>query len=890
MNCGNRHVHRTQILVAGYLLLASLAAAQLPAAPIQIPVTQDNSIVLLDGEWTENAGRKGQLRIKGNQHIVAMSFDTSAIAGKRVKRATLVCVQSQQTISGVSLSTIAAPWDESKSNGLTAGIAGTDGCGYAGARFAAVTGGSAFTLVHNVPSELRDGVYHWNVPADMVHALAIGVAHGLSIHEHDADYSRNPTIFAREQSGKQPQLLVELDDEPDPAPLPPTELTLTAIDGAAARLTLKAPAEGFAYDVTIDGTRLGRHNIPLVAAGTAQSLPIRDLPSSVTREGTHEVQVVTLSRTGRRSAPASARAVLFQSTPISKPGIELPAASISPVANLAAIPVTDKYDQAGRPVGDLPADYRTRNLLFDGQQVRLFGAAGEVIGFQMLLRGRGEVSVTAQLDGPATRVDLHQAHYVPANGRMVPDPLLPLPAKIALRSDSDQAVFADIYLPFDSQPGERRGSITISDGRVLPLRITVLPFSLPKRATFLCEMNGYGLPDHVNDYYALQRVAYDHRVHANILHYSHNTAAPGSRKSNLDMRLRSGRRMDNKRYDSIQPGAGGAFWDDFTEAFGPCLDGSLFKDGHRGPIPVPGFYLTFHESWPLNCRAYFNGNPDAYRAFSDKQVYAETYVNVLKDFARLAQSKGWNETAFQVYFNNKGSLQEQSKAPWILDEPSAYWDYRALRYYGELTDRGRGGALNVHIDYRIDISRPEFCRGQLDRRPDLWVVSSLAFQHYRRLVTDRMERDGLKVWVYGSSNPVHETNRNIQAWALDAWRDGATGLVPWQTVDKSGTALNQADQLGLFIFDRNPTGQIVIRHSARLKAYREAQQLIEYLNLLKARRGWSQDQMRRFLAQYIQLDAQVHKVDDADAGTTVYGQLSAIGVESLKRAAGELLR
>jgi hypothetical protein len=552
--------------------------------------------------------------------------------------------------------------------------------------------------------------------------------------------------------------------------------------------------------------------------------------------------------------------------------------------------VTDKYDQSGQPVGDLPEDYRTRNPLFDGQRVRLVGAAGEVIGFQMLLRGTGEVAVQVRLDGPKTRIDLHQALYVSANGRMIPDPLVPVPTKLVLNPDSDQVIFADVFLPFDAPPGLREGTIVISDGRVVPMQISVLPFALPRRATFFCEMNGYGLPDHVNDYYALQQVAYDHRVHANILHYSHHTAAPGARKSTLDLRLRSGRRMDNQRYDSVEPGATKAFWDDFAEAFGPYLDGSYFQNGHRGPIPAPGFYLTFHESWPLNCRAYFNGEPDAYRSFSEHPNYSDTYVNILKDFARLAQAKGWNEARFQVFFNNKGSLQETSKAPWILDEPSAYWDYRALQYFGELTDRGRAGVHDVHIDYRIDISRPEFCRGQLDGRPDLWVVSTWAFQNYRRLVTDRMERDRVKVWVYGSSNHVHETNRNIQAWALDAWRNGATGLVPWQTIDPTGKALQLADQLGLFIFDHDSAGQTVIRHSARLKAYREAQQLIEYLNLLQVRRGWSQDQMRRFLDQYIQFDARVQKIDEADAGTTAYGRLSAVGLELLKIATGELIR
>ncbi|HBJ34058.1 MAG TPA: hypothetical protein DDZ51_04705, partial [Planctomycetaceae bacterium] len=408
-------------------------------------------------------------------------------------------------------------------------------------------------------------------------------------------------------------------------------------------------------------------------------------------------------------------------------------------------------------------------------------------------------------------------------------------------------------------------------------------------ATFFCEMNSYGLPDKVEDYYTLQKVAYDHRVHANILHYSHHNAAPGARKCNLDMRLSSGRRMDNKRYDSIEPMATSAYWDDFVEAFGPYLDGSLFRDGHRGAVPAPGFYLTFHESWPLHCRAYFNGNPDAYKAFEHAPAYSETYVNVLQDFARLAKSKGWTDTGFQVYFNNKGSLHELTKAPWILDEPSSYWDFRALAYYGELTDRGRAATPEVMIDYRIDISRPEFCRGELSRRGDLWVVSSWAFEHYRRLVADRMQQDRFKAWIYGTSNPIHDTNRNLQAWALDAWTAGATGIVPWQTVDDSGEALKTADQLGIFIFDQDSDGKTVVRHSIRLKAYREAQQLIEYLNLLKSKQGWSQDEMNRFINHYVNLSTQINKTDEADAGTSAYGKISPVGLERLKRAAADLL-
>ena len=102
--------------------------------------------------------------------------------------------------------------------------------------------------------------------------------------------------------------------------------------------------------------------------------------------------------------------------------------------------------------------------------------------------------------------------------------------------------------------------------------------------------------------------------------------------------------------------------------------------------------------------------------------------------------------------------------------------------------------------------------------------------------------------------------------------------------------MKEADQLGLFIFDKNPSGESVIRHSMRLKAFRDAQQLIEYLNLLATKSHWSHAQMQEFVSHYVPLDAEVEKIDDADAGTSKYGEAKASGVESLRLAIAELLR
>ena len=102
-------------------------------------------------------------------------------------------------------------------------------------------------------------------------------------------------------------------------------------------------------------------------------------------------------------------------------------------------------------------------------------------------------------------------------------------------------------------------------------------------------------------------------------------------------------------------------------------------------------------------------------------------------------------------------------------------------------------------------------------------------------MADRSRTTGETVWAYGTSNDPATSNRQTLAWVLWAWRNGATGIVPWQTINADGSALKQADQLGIFIYDKQPDGSIAVRPSLRLKAYLRAQQDIEYLNLVMAK-------------------------------------------------------
>lgn len=866
-------------------LCAILSLGSASGETLRLPANRDNSIVLHPEELRANAGASQRIRIKGNQHIVAMAFDLSPLKGRVIRSATLVCAKGEAEISGVTISTIQAEWDEMRSNALTSGTGAHEGWGVPGARFPAVSGGNGHSLVCRARSEVRAGAYHWPLDPDLVNAMAISASFGIAIQEHDADYGRNPTILARESRGAGPYLLVEI-GPPEPSADPPTELGVTDTgDPETIRLHLTAPASGFAYDIRADGTPLPRWNTPFVRRGEKQVIPIRDLPL---KPGAKiRLEVATLGRDGRRSAPAAIAAIVPNPPAPEFPKITPPTGQRGASDTHLILPLEDRLDLAGQPIGGISPEWMACNDATgpDGS-VLLSAARGEVVGFQVILRGDGEALVSCGV--PGARVDLHRVIFVDSEIGPIPDPLVPAES-IRLSTDRGTPVACDVYVPYDTSAKELRGTLTIGPGLKIPIAVRVRDFSLPRKASFLCEMNSYGMPDRVEEFYALQRVAYDHRAHCNILHYPHSSAAPGARKCNLDMRLSDGRRMDDRRYNDIAPGAKGAYWEDFAAAFGPFLTGECFRDGHRGPIPAPGFYLTFHESWPLHVRAHFNGNPDAYEAFRGSPQYAQTFQDILRDFLRFADARGWREAGFQIYLNNKGSLHDPKKSPWILDEPASFWDYRALAYYADLVRATRVGGPPPRVDYRIDISRPEFDRGQLPGKADLWVVSGKAFADYHRLVMDRAEATGERIWVYGSAAPAERSSRAIMAWALSAYRGGATGLVPWQTIDRDGSALQKSDPLGLFIFDRGVGDAVAIRPTLRLKAFLRAQQDIEYLELARKKMRWTDGQLRAFMDHHLTLTGSVDTKDDADAGTARFDDLRPEDFRALREAAASLI-
>jgi hypothetical protein len=120
---------------------------------------------------------------------------------------------------------------------------------------------------------------------------------------------------------------------------------------------------------------------------------------------------------------------------------------------------------------------------------------------------------------------------------------------------------------------------------------------------------------------------------------------------------------------------------------------------------------------------------------------------------------------------------------------------------------------------------------------------------------------------------------------LQSWRLGASGIVPWQTINRNGKAMQQADDLGLFIFDRQPDDKLIVRPTMRLKVFRRAQQDIEYLLLAQARAKQTHSAMCIFLDNYLNLQQKVSRTSEEDVGIASFRGVSGEDFRRLREAA-----
>ena len=404
-------------------------------------------------------------------------------------------------------------------------------------------------------------------------------------------------------------------------------------------------------------------------------------------------------------------------------------------------------------------------------------------------------------------------------------------------------------------------------------------------------MNCYGLPDPPAElgYY---RLAHEHRTTLNRLPY------------NWRGRVRAG--WGPQWYDEHMD------WSAFDHRFGPLLDGSAFEDLPRRGVPVDAFYLPINENWPMDIHAAFTDDYWAERALP--QTYWDQLAEASRRFAEHFDRKRWFNTFFEFYLNNKIYFKrddwQASSAPWIFDEPVNTQDFWALRRYGRAFHQGVAAAAGrAKMAFRCDVSRPQWQRDLLDGVMDVNVVGG-TFHRYARRVTDNKIHHQQILYEYGGASPIEQNNVQPAAWCVDAWRRGADGVIPWQTIARS-QAWTTADSQALLYPPHTPTTtptqqtntpqpptqespQNTTTHptpipSSRLKAFRRGQQDVEYLVMLGESLGVPRAAVAARVSDLLNLESQRHALGEDDAGPRTYTNLTPRELWELRTRVGAIL-
>jgi hypothetical protein len=480
---------------------------------------------------------------------------------------------------------------------------------------------------------------------------------------------------------------------------------------------------------------------------------------------------------------------------------------------------------------------------------RFFAAKGESVGFSVAAR-ISEVAVKA----PGVNVKLYS---MPKVGGFH-DPLVPAGFDAGVAEGEE--TFIDLHVPKNTAAGDLKGSVTVN-GAAMPFTITVWNFTLPDKLSFLPQMNAYGLPGHVRDYY---RLAHEHRAVLNQLPYGW--------RGNVDE-------------PAPKIGGDGKWdWRKFDAEFGPLLDGSAFADLPRGAAPVDAFYLLLNENWPMKHDEHFKGGYWIEHAFDD--AYWTQFRAAAAEIAKHFEAKGWTEPMFEFYLNNKVYFKKNDwrkcSAAWIFDEPVHTQDFWAIRHYGREFWNAVAPFQKTRLTYRADISRPQWQRDLLDHCVNVEVVSGVLRSYWPR-VNRRAKQFGNLYYMYGGANAIGTPNVANAAWCVEAWSLGADGVVPWNTIGRKD-AWQTPDELSVLY--TTPNGPVP---SLRLKTFRAGQQLVEYLTQYCAVSGESRESVMAALRATPGLGATLVKKSEEDAGKSKFGAATQPAFESLRLAIGQYL-
>jgi len=519
------------------------------------------------------------------------------------------------------------------------------------------------------------------------------------------------------------------------------------------------------------------------------------------------------------------------------------------------------------------SDWRVTNPAWDGHTAHLLLAPGESAALQlMVLTAPGErlknIRIRVDLPGGVKWRAWRAWHIwgipevaVPLGGD---NPPFDIPSAIPAEREAAEglrvwSMVVEVTCPREALPGRLNGEARVvwEGGEVrIPLIVAVARFAMPRRPSFVVEMNSYG------DF--LRRLP------------AAKEALPAVfalfREFGCTFTLVPYRQNGTPVLEFLEPIArpdGTLDFSAFDAALSGFFDGSAFAD-HE---PVSRFILPLRTNWPAS-----PGDPE----FTARNAAARKY------FIRHITEKGWGATRFEEFHNE--NPEAGAKVKGRLDEPLSAADlachepflrFREAACGQSANSRGQtgqsvpgasaqtGGQSPCPLRYRMDISRWQPLRGDLTRvahavtdwslSADPAFLTDEAVDFFRNLGGESIlaygELPGFAArgkpvpWSVFPARLVKLSQKGVDGfaqWMADRWQDKPLAGIP------AGLAvLFQANANGArdFMWPGSPLGVEGPMPSYRLFAVREGLNLLTYYHLVLKHRPELADALRKRLSE-----------------------------------------
>ena len=919
------------------MLLWTMADSTIAANEI-VKLNATADIWLSDTNISErhsSAGKYSRFKLKSIQEMAAIRFDASSLRGREVKSAKLFMKPVlQHRMRYIRLSTVNQDWEEGNS---AAPYGQPDGAtwwhanantqkpwAWAGSHFADVimTSGNTLATWAALKAE-RAGWISMEVTPDLVYALIARDTDGLAVVEGGNPAYHNNFIFSRDAKGRAPYLEVALGGVLDVEPAAPKLQVAPAIERAnlhsgALKITIQPAPNVFCWRLRWNNTPIARWRVKHPVAQGPTIFYLEDLiPSQKGR-----LEVVAVARSGQASQPTTIDVITSPTLTPPPPLPALPPPNLthhSPHANhlfrVWALPGLIKVDPIqGRAmfndIGAGPA-YKDSNAVFDGKRIRLFGARGEYVSYQLCVEKihgvpvRNITIVPQALKGPEastigmSNIELYKNWYAQnANKQWQPAYNIPMRAgdpftipdqRRGLKTQSNQTIYIDIYIPGHAKPGLYEGAVTVASAGAasirLPVSIEVYNFALPDRLSFWPELNSYRVPR--PNTHAYFRLAHQHR--SVFMPWVIRPKVTG-RGKNLQ--------IDFTQYDQLA---------------GPLLSGAAFQGNRRQGAPVESMYLPFEDSWPTplnkntyNYQGYWPRRGEEldhiiqhyltapYIGEALSQTYKDGIHAAQKQFIDHFKEKGWTRTEMHYFYGGKNThrIRYGANMWWTTDEPYHWDDWLALQFFLQHWQAGlRNNAGADHRQWlgRADISRPQWQGRVLDHLVGPVYFGSEAFLQHRRCRILTQET-GLDLRSYGNFNPDNASNTRTVALLMHVWLNGGRAHLPWQTLGNNQSLDTNDNVGGNAILVPGDRFGIPVVGDMRLKAARDGQQIAEYFELFHKKYNLTRGQVKALVIKRINVHAQTKTEAGADnADALISNSLKAWEIANLRRALADMI-